>query len=97
MEITENEHEIIIFLNAELISANIRAIESEINRYIETSTKEITLDLAQQVKIDSMSIAALIRIKNKLIEKGRGFKILNPSEGVTRVLEISGLESFLLD
>jgi anti-anti-sigma factor len=96
-EIIDKEHEIVFILTSDLISSHIKEIESMINGYMEKSTKDITLDLVRMSKIDSMSIAALIRIKNKLISQDRGFRLMNPGEGITRVLEISGLESFLLD
>jgi anti-anti-sigma regulatory factor len=48
-------------------------------------------------KIDSMALAALIRVKNKLALSGRSLNIINPSEGVIRVLEMAGLDSFLMD
>jgi anti-anti-sigma regulatory factor len=43
-----------------------------------------------------MSLATLIRIKNKLTENHRKMVLVNPSDGVMRVLELAGLESFLL-
>lgn len=97
MGIIENEHEIVFFADGEFITSNIRHIEAEIMEYVDKSDKDIVIDMSNQTKIDSMAIAALIRIKNKLIDKERGFKIINPGMGVTRVLEISGLENFLLE
>ena len=44
-----------------------------------------------------MAIAAVIRLKNALTERGRSLHLINPNETVLRVLELSGLEKYLLD
>jgi len=97
MEFNDNSTERIYILKDDLISTNIKKLEEEFNRFIMEDTRDIIVDLKHVAKIDSMSIAALIRIKKKLTEKDRTMKLINPNEGVLRVLDLSGLETYLLD
>jgi anti-anti-sigma factor len=73
------------------------SFEEKLSSFVRDDTRDVIIDLINISKIDSMSIAAIIRIKNKLADQGRNLKLINPSEGVMRVLELAGLESFLLD
>lgn len=97
MEINDTDHERIYLLNKDLVSSNIKRLEEEFILFIADDTRDIIVDLKNVAKIDSMSIAALIRIKKKLSEKDRNLKLINPNEGVLRVLDLSGLETYLLD
>ncbi len=81
----------------ELVAVNVFKFEEKLNNFIRDDHRNVTIDLYHISKIDSMSIAAIIRIKNKLTEDERKLKLINPNEGVMRVLELAGLESFLLD
>ena len=96
-EMSDNDIERTYHLKEDLVATNIKRFEEEFNKFILEDTRDIILDLKQVSKIDSMSIAALIRIKKKLSEKDRTLKLINPNEGVLRVLDLSGLETYLLD
>lgn len=97
MDFTDNDIERTYLLNKDLESNYIKEIEAELNKYIHNDTRDVILDLRRVMKIDSMSIAALIRIKKKLQENSRTLKITNPNEGVLRILDLSGLETYLMD
>ena len=97
MEIIDNDMERTFILNKDLESNYIKQYEVEFNRFIQEDTRDVIVDLKYVMKIDSMSIAALIRIKKKLQENNRTLKIINPNEGVLRILDISGLETYLMD
>ena len=96
IEIENTDLEKILIIKEELIAPNINQLEKEMNQYIWEDDKDIIINLINVTKIDSMSIATLIRIKNKLTEEDRILKLTNPSEGVMRVLELAGLDEFLL-
>ncbi len=81
----------------DLVSNNIANLMDELNHFTRTDTKDAILDLSYVRKIDSISIAALIRFKNALAENGRNMHLTNPNEMVLRVLELAGLEKFLLE
>lgn len=79
------------FLSTEYIR-----LEETLLDFIRTDTRDIVLDLAQVTRIDSMALATILRIKKKLIEVNRGLSIINPTEPVIRLFELSGLETYLL-
>jgi len=97
IEVKESRDERTFILYQELISSNINQLESEMNKYMKENSKDIIIDLINVTKIDSISIATLIRIKNRLTEEGRNLKLRNPNESVMRVLELAGLQEFLLE
>ena len=72
-------------------------IEELFNEFIREEKRDAVIDLTSVTKLDSMTLAAFLRIKKKLNEKNRNLYLSNPSPGVLRVLELAGLDSFLLD
>lgn len=97
IERIEGDSECTFIILCELVSQNINSVTEELNRFAKSDTRDAVIDLASVRKIDSMSIAALIRFKNALSEKNRTLSLVNPNETVLRVLELSGLERFLMD
>ena len=96
IDIVDSTDERTYIIKSDMISSNVMKFEADLNDFIRDDDRDVIIDLAYITKIDSMSIAAIIRIKNKLTEDGRNLKLINPSDGVMRVLELAGLESFLL-
>ncbi len=97
IERKDSDFESTFIIMDELISQNVSFLADELNHFIKNDTRDAILDLSYVRKIDSVSIATIIRIKNALAEKGRTMHLVNPSETVLRVLELSGLEKFLLE
>lgn len=91
------ENERIFYLKEDFISSNTRGFEEDLIDYIKKDDRDIILDLSDIVKIDSMSIALILRIKSKITNSGRALKITNPNESVLRILELAGLNDFLMD
>lgn len=97
IERKDSDFESTFIIMDELISQNVSFLADEMNLFIKNDTRDAILDLSYVRKIDSVSIATIIRIKNALAEKGRTMHLVNPNETVLRVLELSGLEKFLLE
>ncbi len=97
VEFIDNAEDRTFILKDEVISAKLLKIEEILNTFIREDDRNAIIDLANVTKIDSMSLAALIRVKNKLGKSGRNLNLINPGEGVMRVLELAGLDAFLLD
>ncbi len=95
--IDESELEQTYILEEDLISSHTRGFEDELNNFIQNDNRDILLDLTQVTKIDSISIALLLRIKSRLTENGRTVRLTRPNETVMRILELAGLQDFLLD
>ncbi len=97
MQITENDNEIIIAFTVDLVSSHIGDIENEVNRVLKDNTRDVIFNMKDVSKIDSMSLAAIIRIKNKLSDKGRNLLLTNTGEGVMRIIDLAGLNDYLLE
>ncbi len=97
IERKDSEYESTFLIMDELVSQNVSSLADEMALFIRNDTRDAIIDLSYVRKIDSVSIATLIRIKNSLAEKGRTMHLVNPNETVLRVLELSGLEKFLLE
>jgi anti-anti-sigma factor len=93
----ESEGETIFIVMDEMVAQNVNTLTDEINHFIKNDDGNAIIDLSHVRKIDSMSISALIRLKNALAEHGRTLQLSNPNETVFRVLELSGLEKYLLE
>jgi anti-anti-sigma factor len=72
-------------------------LSDEFNYFVRNDKRDAIVDLSFVRRIDSMSIATLIRFKNALTEKGRTMHLSNPTETVLRVLELSGMDKFLME
>jgi anti-anti-sigma factor len=97
IERKDTEFETTFILLDELVSQNITVLQDEFNHFARTDTRDAIIDLTYVRKIDSISIATLIRFKNTLTDKGRTMRLSNPNENVLRVLELSGMDKFLME
>lgn len=97
IERKETEFETTFIIMDEMVSQNMTLLSEEFNHFVRTDTRDAVVDLSFVRKIDSMSIATLIRFKNALTEKGRTMHLSNPTETVLRVLELSGMDKFLME
>jgi anti-anti-sigma factor len=97
IERKETETETTFIITDEIFTHNINFLTEELTQFAKHNSRDAIIDLTSVQKIDSMSIAALIRFKNMLAENGRTMHLVNPNEPVLRVLELSGLDKFLMD
>jgi anti-anti-sigma factor len=96
-DINENDRERIYIPDDQMMSASVIRFEEDVQQFIRENDRDVVIDMKKVSKIDSMAIAAIIRIKNRLTEKGKQLHVYNPNEAVLRVLELAGLDSFLLE
>lgn len=63
------------------------------------ATRDIVIGLEECEFIDSIALAAILRARDRLAEKGTRLAISGPTGQVRRILEISGLDhdGFLFD
>ena len=85
-----------VYLPKDDISQYLNIFESSINEFIKSDSRDIVVDMKSLDYIDSLTLAALIRFRRKLSLEGRTLKLLNYNENVLRVIELSGLDEFLL-
>jgi len=96
-EIIDSENERIFVFQKSSDSFQINLLEEKINDFIKSDTRDLILDLKELNLLDSSSLAAFIRFKRKLKATGRLMKLVNYNESILRVIELSGLDDFLLD
>ncbi len=85
-----------IYVPKEDISQYLNILESSINDFIKNDSRDIIVDFNTLQVIDSLTLAALIRFKRKLSQEGRDLKLINYNDNILRVIELSGLDDFLL-
>jgi len=96
-EIIDSENERTFVFQKSSDSFQINLLEEKINDFIKSDTRDLILDLKELNLLDSSSLAAFIRFKRKLKATGRIMKLVNYNESILRVIELSGLDDFLLD
>ncbi|HNX22606.1 MAG TPA: STAS domain-containing protein [Spirochaetota bacterium] len=96
-EIIDSDSERTFILKKSGDSFQLNLLEEKINEFIKNDDRDLVLDLADLSLLDSSSLAAYIRFKRKLKATGRTMKLINYNESILRVIELSGLDDFLLD
>lgn len=96
-EILDTENDRTFILRKSSDSFQINLLEEKINEFIKNDDRDLVLDLKGLNLLDSSSLAAFIRFKRKLKATGRIMKLINYNESILRVIELSGLDDFLLD
>jgi anti-anti-sigma factor len=92
----ETETERTFFPDDHTITSRPSSFETELNEFIKDNTRDAIIDLISVSRIDSLFIAILIRAKKKLTDNSRTLIVVNPNEAVIRMIEIAGLDSYLL-
>ncbi len=92
---TENEKTFILHKASDNFQVNL--LEEKINEFIKNDDRDMILDLSELHLLDSSTLAAFIRFKRKLKATGRIMRLINYNESILRVIELSGLDDFLLD
>ena len=80
-----------------ITSESITGLEVELMNFYHEDARDIIVDINEVTRIDSLTLAVFLKIKNMLAEKGRKFKLIHPGDSVRRIIEIASLETFLLE
>jgi anti-anti-sigma factor len=80
-----------------ITAATITDLETGLMDFYHNDTRDAMVDIGAVTRIDSLTLAVFLKIKNMLKEKGRKFRLINPSDSVRRIIEIASLENFLLE
>lgn len=71
-------------------------LTAELDKRVREGTHRLWLDLAEVTYLSSVGIGALVRFYKQLKGLGGSLKVVNPSEPVKEVLEVSGLVQLLV-
>ena len=97
IDFIDSNDERTFIIDNDITSTLTNHLEDIFNAFIRDEKRDAVIDLSAVTKLDSMTLAAFLRMKKRMNEKGRSLYLSNPSPGVMRVLELAGLDSFLLD
>ncbi len=95
-EIKDSDNERLIIIKKKGDSSQINLLEQKVNDFIKSDGRDLVLDLNELGMLDSTSLAAFIRFKRNLKAAGRDMKLVNYNESILRVIELAGLDDFLL-
>ena len=84
-------------IKEKITTATINDLESQLVDFYHNDTRDAIIDMTEVTRVDSLTLAVFLKMKNMLVEKGRRFKLANPNESVRRIIEIASLETFLLE
>ncbi len=95
-EVIDNDAErIFLVRNEDLPFMNI--LEERVIEFVKKDERIVVIDFRHLLNFDSVALAALIRIKRKLASMDRVLRLVNYNQTVLRVIELSGLDNFLLE
>ncbi len=97
IEIQDNELHRVFIIKGPLDSDTLRHLEKIFMDFLENDSRGAIVDIKDVGHIDSFSLAAFLKMKNRLLEEERRFKLINPPDTVKKVIEIANLESLLLE
>ncbi len=97
IDIIDDEKSRTYLLKDYITSSSIAEFENKFNEFIEKDDRNAIIDLREVLKIDSLSLAVFLKMKNKMSAKGRKMILKNPSESVRKIIEIASLEIFLME
>jgi anti-sigma B factor antagonist len=94
----ENEHgSPVVWLSRDLDAAVTAALKETLEQVFERDGSSVVVDLTDLRFIDSTGIAPLIREKESAGEAGRRLRVRGGTDAVRRTLELTGVESLLLE
>jgi len=92
LKYTDNNEERIYHIEGDTITSKSIRLEENVQKFIKNDERDLSLDIINLTRIDSLSIALLIRFEKQLSEQNRIIKLLNTSEPVLKVLEMANID-----
>jgi anti-sigma B factor antagonist len=83
-------------LGGECDAASLEALNAALSDAVERAATEVVVDLEKTTFLDSLALGALTAAAKRARAQGRGFRVIRPSPAIRRMLEITGLDSYLL-
>lgn len=95
-DIIDNSNERVFILREdELVHINL--LEERVMEFARKDFRDVVVDLQNLAFIDSVTLSVFIRIKRKLSADGRIFILKNYNQTILRIIELAGLDGFLLE
>jgi anti-sigma B factor antagonist len=81
----------VLTVRGELDAYSAPGLEDQVSRLIADHVSEVVLDLSQTGFLDSSGLRAILTAQRRLTDERGRLALRDPSEAVTRLLEITGL------
>jgi len=95
-DIIDNSTERVFIIREEEL-AHINLLEERVMEFARKDIRDVVVDLQKLAFIDSVTLSVFIRIKRKLSADGRIFILKNYNQTILRIIELAGLDGFLLE
>lgn len=83
------------FIEGEIDSHTVPILKGELELITLSDGLIIELDLSKVTYMDSSGLGVLVAFHKKVIKENASLKLLNPSERITRMFNITGLSQFM--
>ncbi len=82
-------------MQGQIVNGNTEALRNAVRLQSEaqSNVSTVVLDLAQVSTVDARGLGVMLELRQQVQAKGIGFKIMNVSKLVARVLEVTRLDS----
>lgn len=90
-----NEDLIYGFIEGEIDSHTAPLLKGELELIVLSDGLMIELDLSKVTYMDSSGLGVLVAFYKKVIKENSSLKLLNPSERIARIFNITGLSQFV--
>ena len=91
----ESDEEVRISVHGDIDMSDIKAFKEKSFEIGRTSEKDLIIDFKGVGYIDSSGIGILLTLNKMQKGKGRAFRLVNCSENIERILELSSLSGIL--
>src|SRR5438128_11469016 len=82
-------------MQGQLVNGETEALRNAVHLQSETrpDVRTVVLDLAQVNTVDAGGLGVMLELREQVQAKGIGFKLMNVSKALARVLEVTRLDS----
>lgn len=83
----------VVELGGELDAGTVAEMDEQLRRAMSDGQGDLLLDMAEVTFCDSSALRSIVGAVHELRQSGRQLHIVNPSERVTRLLELTDLQA----
>ena len=95
VEVRDNEDEKVIVLDGDIDMTKMKGIKEELLRIIENVDKNVVIDFSNVDYIDSSGVGVLIIISKELKKTNKSLRLINLSDRISKILELSSLQEVI--
>ena len=81
----------VLCLQGQIVIGDTETLRNVVQSLSETSA--VILDLARVTTVDAHGLGVMLELRERMLEKGSRFELMNVSDPMSRVLEITHLDS----